>query len=118
MSLREIYQEVQGLTTDEVISLLNDYLDRDAVITLRDSNFVDLKEFAAFFLWLVNTKGYTVFDVGLAGDPETGEPLFIGVRLDCTRAEWRGICKSVKRYMAEQGFRDLAGKVILICRGT
>ena len=118
MSLREIYQKVQGLTTDEVLLLLEDYLDRDTVIALRDSNFVDLREFTAFFLWLVNVRGYKVHSIGLVHDPETDEPLFLAIYMDCGEAEWRPMSMSVKRYMAEQGFRDLAGKVALIYKGV
>ena len=118
MSLREIYQEVQCLTTDEILSLLEDYLDRDTVIALRDSNFVDLWEFTAFFLWLVNSKGYKVHGIGLVHDPETEEPLFLAVYTDCGGADWREVCRSVKKYMNDQGFRDLAGQVALICSGS
>lgn len=118
MSLSEIYQEIQGLKVDDVLSLLNEYLDRDTVTALGYSNFVDLRKFTAFFLWLVNVKGYRVSDVGLVRDPETEEPLFLAVYVNCGEAEWRSMSMSVKRYMAEQGFRDLAGKVALICKGV
>ena len=118
MSLREIYQEVQGITAGEVLSLLEDYLDRETVIALRDSNFVDLREFAAFFLWLVNVKGYKVNSVGLVYDPETEEPLFLAVYIDCGEAEWRPMSISVKKHMVEQGFGELAGRVALICKGV
>ena len=84
-SLSEIYQEIKGLKVDEVLSLLNEYLDRDTVTVLGHSDFVDLRKFTAFFLWLVNNKCYGVSDIGLVRDSETEEPQFLAVYVNCDR---------------------------------
>ena len=46
-SLSEIYQEIKGLKVDDVLSLLNEYLDRNTVTTLGQSDFMDSKKFTA-----------------------------------------------------------------------
>ena len=112
-SINDIYK---GLTVKRAFSVLEAYLGHDTAVALRESNFVDLREFTAFFLWLVNVRGYKVQSVGLVHDPETREPLFLAVYINCTEAEWRSVSMSVKEYMKEQGFGKLAGRVALLCK--
>jgi len=79
--------------------------------------FVDLWKFASLLLWLVDVLRYTVIDVSLAEDLETGGLQFVTVHIDnCGWEEWKKLSKFVKKRLVEEEFSDIAGRVALVCR--
>jgi len=122
LTIHGIYDMLRVFRGEELFSILRKHLhlNEESMSVLKrigGFEFVDLWKFASLLLWLVDVLRYTVIDVSLAEDLETGELQFVTVHIDnCGWEEWKKLSKFVKERLVEEGFSDIAGRVALVCR--
>ena len=119
-----IYNALKILDKDYLLRLTKNYLSlaEEHVVALKslsEKGFIDLRKLVALLIWLVSASGhnYKVVDLEIVVDPETKEPLFINVYIgNCGWDEWKWLSRSVKKCIVKEGFIDVAGKVVFVCK--
>ena len=117
LSLTTIHEIVGKLGKEEILEILKNYVEGNINKIEENVSLVDL---TAFLLWLEGIlEPLNIYVTGVFPFPdvETGEILFIGVELKgCnSRDVWSSLSRFVKGEMREEGFKDLAGEIGLIC---
>ncbi len=115
--VRQARRLLEGLGDAKVFDIIRGYEGRGIIANLvEERGILDTGELAAFLFWLEKALGLRVLGLEVVEDPETGEFLFLGVRIgECGWDEWRALSRSVKRALREEGFEDMARKVVLVC---
>ena len=117
LSIRQAIRLLEDLDEKRALFTIKRYPGGDAVAELlADGGFLEPRRLAGLLLWLEEQLGTRVRELEAVVDPETGELAFIGIHLEgCGWEEWRVLAKSVKKALREEGFVDLARRVVLVC---
>jgi hypothetical protein len=102
---------VEGLSEGDALRLVSGVVDVDLLDAVR--GVVDLRVLASLILWVEGTLGYRVSDIGIL---EASGARLVELRVSgCGWREWKLLSRAVKQHLIEEGYGDVAGKVILVC---
>ena len=77
---------------------------------------VNIRELAALLEWLTKVLKLKVIDIDIIYEIEENVPQFVGIFIkDCDWEEWGIISKTVKSELVKEGFKDLAGRIVIVC---
>lgn len=121
LTIRKVHELLQELKRDEMLSVLKVLGLGEEIISMlkhiEELGFIDWRKLASLLLWLAYVKRYSVTEISPVEDPETGEILFTAIYIDgCDWEGWRRLSKNVKKHLVEEGFSDVASRVVLVCR--
>jgi len=117
-SLGAYLHRALNLQWDTLTTILEKYSGSKIIECLKRHYQSYLRGLTALVEW-INDKYGTAYgepELGVALDPETGNPLFIVITIPgCTRNEWDNIVREIKTEMAKHGLRELRRRVAIVC---
>ncbi len=124
-SIRDYYElitRLSGFIDNEAIvkriikRYIGDEEDADKLIRIIKS-VVDLRKLAALLQWLESQLQHHITGLDVMQVEDGG--VFVIVELEgCGWDEWGELAKKVKKRLVEEGFEDVARRVLLVCKGA
>ena len=116
-SLSQLYNLLKRLNDIDIVNLLKNSVKSAEIIEyIAKTKFLDVKKLATLVLWIKNTLNINITGVGIVEDPRTQEIQFITIKFkDCDWESWKILSKCIKKQLIEEGFRDVARRVAIVC---
>lgn len=117
LSIRQLY-DVLKVSREDVLAVLKRYTGADEIVdAIKRLGFLDPVELASLIMWLTSVLELRVTSISLVEDLETRQPQFIEILIeDCGWDEWKILSRIVKKQLVSEGFNDVAGRVVLVCK--